>query len=262
MLTEPTLVPVITQSNIDALLLRLKELREQTASAREAIAPLEANLALTYDEFQAVVGRLRRQAIRLQAEIATLRAQIDGVGRDQDESSWQGASDDGLHYDYTTNDLENEGPAMVDPEAVEKDMLLEHLFRVLDPDINDEDADLLSSLQGLLRDPAISLADMLEELDWGPVWMSRGPQEDLADQYRRLMTWERAFTKQLESLNRATERLRKDPRYGLWQQREKGPDNWRTFLDQAARQQQADNDALQAELKSLREQWTQIVSET
>ena len=52
-------------------------------------------------------------------------------------------------------------------------MLLEHLFRVLDPMVNDEDGELLANLQGLCSDPIASLADVLEELPWGLVWITR-----------------------------------------------------------------------------------------
>ena len=76
----------ITQTEVDALLRQLQELRQQIATARETIAPLETNLAEVYDEFQAVVGGLRRQSMRLQAEIATLRAQIDRFSHDQDDT--------------------------------------------------------------------------------------------------------------------------------------------------------------------------------
>jgi len=241
----------ITQTEIDALLGQLQELRQQIAIARKTIAPLETNLAEVYDEFQAVVGGLRRQSMRLQAEIATLRAQIDRFSHDQDDTLEQDESDDKLLY--VKEEATDSTP--VDPEAVEKDLLLEHLFRVLDPMVNDEDGELLANLQGLCSDPTASLADVLEELPWGIVWTTRSLQENLANQHCRLTIWEQALKRQLENLNRATERLQKDQRYGLWQQREQGTDNWRTFLNQCIEQQQDQNDELQAELESLRKEW-------
>lgn len=247
----------ITQTEVDALLRQLQELRQQIAIARETIAPLEANLAEVYDEFQAVVGGLRRQSMRLQAEIATLRAQIDRFTHDQDDTLEQDESNDKLLY---VKEEETADSASVDPEAVEKDMLLEHLFRVLDPMLNDEDGELLANLQGLCSDSTANLADVLEELPWGLVWTTRSLQENLANQHRRLTIWEQALKRQMENLNRATERLKKDQRYGLWQQREKGTDYWRTFLNQCIEQQQDQNYELQAELDSLREEWGRITS--
>lgn len=243
----------ITQTEVDALLGQLQQLRQQIAIARETIAPLEANLAEVYDEFQAVVGGLRRQSMRLQAEIATLRAQIDRFSHDQDDTLEPDESND-------VKEEETADSASVDPEAVEKDMLLEHLFRVLDPMVNDEDGELLANLQGLCSDPTASLADVLEELPWGLVWTTRSLQENIADQHRRLAIWEQALKRQMENLNRATERLKKDQHYGLWQQREKGTDYWRTFLNQCIEQQQDQNYELQAELDSLREEWGRITS--
>jgi len=281
-MTESTPAVDITQDCVNALLARMKELREQIAAAREAVAPLEANLALAYEEFQAVVGHLRRQAVRLQAEIRTLRIQIDTASRGQgdtgtsslwNEHSGGDTGDDWLDDSHdgndgeTGNDTEGVRSAVVDPDAVEKDVLLEHLYRVLDPMVNDEDADLLANLQGSCNDPATGLADVLERLpwdsvSWGSIWGTRGLQEDLNAQYRRLEAWERAFTSQLENVNRAAELLRKDQRYGLWQRRQKGPEVWRDFLNQAAEQQKDVNEELKAELEERREEWTQITRTT
>jgi len=244
----------ITQTDVDTVLRELQHLRQQIAIARETIAPLEANLAAVYDEFQAVVGGLRRQSMRLQTEIATLRTQIDRFTHDSDDSL---ESDEGNDYVQAEETIDS---APVDPEAVDKDMLLEHLFRVLDPMVNDEDGELLANLQGLCSDPMASLADVLEELPWGFVWTRRSVEENLANQHRRLRIWEQALRRQLENLNRATERLQKDQRYGLWQQREKGQDDWRRFLNQCIEQQQDQNYELQAELDNLREEWGRITS--
>ncbi len=246
----------ITQADIDALLARLKELREQITAARETIAPLEANLALAYDEFQAVVGHLRREALRFQAEIASLRYRIDGLGRTQDEIP--DVDDEDAYREARADQTTTTSPT-TDPEVVEKDVLLEHLFRVLDPMVDDKDAELLANLQGMCNNPAVSLADVLEELPWGSVWSVKSPKEELIDQHYRLKVWEQALVDQLDSLKRKTERLQEDPRYGLWQQRQKGPDDWRRFLNEADDQQQELNDKLAAELDSLREKWAQIV---
>ncbi|NJM74020.1 MAG: hypothetical protein HC862_30165 [Scytonema sp. RU_4_4] len=247
----------ITQANVDAILTQLQQLRQQITAAREAIVPLEANLAQTYNEFQAVVGELRRQSMRLQAEIATLRTQIDRFINDEDDTFNQDERNDNLLY---VKQEETTDSTLQDPEAVEKDMLLEHIFRVLDPDINDEDAELLAHLQGVCSDSTTSLADVLEELPWGPVWTTCSLQENLAQQYRRLAIWEQALKRQSDNINQATERLQKDQRYGLWQQRQKGADYWHNFLNQCVEQQQDQNYELEAELNRLREEWARITS--
>ncbi|NER31749.1 MAG: hypothetical protein F6J89_30095, partial [Symploca sp. SIO1C4] len=197
----------ITQTEVDALVRHLQELRQQISTARETIAPLEANLAEVYDEFQVVVGGLRRQSMRLQAEIVTLRVQIDCFTHDQDDTLEQDESNDKLLY---AKEEETTDSAPADPEKVEKDTLLEHLFRILDPMVNDEDSELLANLQGLCDDPNTTLADVLEELPWGLVWTTRSSQENLANQHRRLTIWEQALKQQLDNLNLATERLKKD----------------------------------------------------
>ena len=140
-MNDSTVAVTITQADVDVLLVRLQGLREQIAAAREALAPLEANLVLAYDQFQAVVGLLRRQALHLQAEIATLRARID-------ESEGAGGKNAFMTADNGGN---RPGVPTTDPEAVEKDHLLEYIFRVLDPMVSDEDAELVATLQGLCK---------------------------------------------------------------------------------------------------------------
>ncbi len=237
-----------TQKDVDTLLAYLQELRQQIKAAQEAVAPLKSNLALAYSEYEIAVGLLRREASRLQIEINILRAQIEGSGRGQEDTFLrQAVEDNGVR--------DRQDTAPVDPDALDKDVLLEHLFRVLD----DEDDELLSTLQGICNDPATRLADALEVVPWGRVWTMRGPQENLAAQYRRLATWEVALAKQLEDLNHVAEDLRKHAHFGLWQQREKGLQAWQDFLHQAAEQQKEYNDNLAIELNSLREKWAGMV---
>ena len=239
----------ITQADIDAILERIQHQRQQIATMRESLTPLESNLTETYEDFQAAVGNIRRQSMRLQSEIANLRAQIDSFNQDQidddeiDQSSFM--DDFGVALENTSTD----------PEAVEKDLLLAHLCMVLDHMTNDDDAELFGNLQGLCQDPDVGLIDVLDEIPWGPIWTKRNRQEALADQHQRLTSWEKALKQQLDSLSRATERLKKDSRYGLWQQRQKGPDAWQTFLAQYAEQLSDQNSELETELASLRQEW-------
>lgn len=249
-MTDPALTKPITQQDIDTLLDQLKDLREQITAARASIAPLEANLKTSYDEFQVVVGAARRQSMRLQAEIANLRARINSLNDDADEQIEldQGREDSGSNKTSTSQ-------AEKDPEAIEKDMLFEHLLRVLDPM---DDADLFASLQTLCQDPTVTLAEVLEQSPWELVWQVKAVQESPADQYHRLERWTASLTRQLETLNRVEDRLRKDPRYGLWQQQQQGTEVWQQFLQQAMEQQEDQNHALQIELETLRQEWEQL----
>jgi hypothetical protein len=254
-MTNPASTSEITQANVDNLLAQLQQLRQEITIARLTIAPLEANLIEAYNEFQAVVGALRRHSMRLQAEISYLRNQIERFTQDEDDTQEPGAGDDNFLYikeEQTTQSSQK------DPEAVDKDMLLEHIFRVLDPDVNNEDAELLANLQGLCNDLSTSLADVLEELPWGVVWITRNSQENLTKQYQRLKIWEEALNRQLQNLKQARERLYKDARYGLWQQQQKGHEQWRNFLNQCIEQQQDQNYEFQAELDKLKEEWERI----
>ena len=250
-------VTSITQEDVNTLLTRLKALRKQITDARAALAPLEEKLTLVFKDYQAVVGQLRREAQQLQAEIYVLRDQIEGVSRDR-----------GIYtprFDLEIPESRHGGeitPTIVDPEALDKDTLLEHLVRVLDPMLNSEDADLLAHMQGMCKNPTTRLIDVLEQLPWGEVWMVRGSHETLAIQYRRLSVWERSLANQLRSLSRETERLHKDSRYGLWEQYQKGAQAWQEFLQQAVKQQQEYKAELAEEVKRLRAEWTEMVERT
>ena len=242
----------LQQATIDTLLAQLKDLRQQIAAAKTVIAPLENDLSQVYLEFQAAVGGLRRQTARFQSEIDTLREQIDSFGQDlEDDASF---GDDAFPAFDLSSDLDVEA----DSEAVEKDVLLEHLFQLLDPMTNEDDSELVATLQGLCQDPLVSLADVLQTLPWGAVWTQRGRQEALADQHRRLTGWAKALVQQLEVLQKRAEGLQQDPRQGLLQQFTKGPEVWQAFLAQYAEQQRDQNAELRAELENLRQEWTRM----
>jgi len=248
-MSDPAPTQTVIQQDIDTLLKQLKDLREQITVARAEIAPLEANLKQSYDDFQIVVGAARRQSMRLQSEIANLRARINSLHDDADDPiELESRNED-------TSDSISTVQAEQDPEAIEKDMLFEYLLRVLDPM---DDADLFANLQTLCQDPTVSLAEVLEQSPWKLVWQIRAVQETLGDQYHRLQRWETSLTRQLETLNRVEDRLRKDPRYGLWQQQQRGTEVWQQFLQQVVEQQEDQNHELQNELETLRQEWEQL----
>ena len=243
----------VTQDEITELLECLAQLRERLAAARAALAPLEEGLNTAHLEYQNALGQMRRRLAPLQAEVDELRHKIENA---------EPASDDfGAFIDMapptnaglTLPSTAKEPPA--DMEAREKDELLEHLVWVLDPMVSDEDGELLADLQGRCNDPATRLADVLEKLPWGPAWTAPSPREEPINQYRRLKTWERALTDQWQAACHWSEQLKKDRRYALWQQRERGASAWQNFLRQAAEKQQEYLEELEAELAQLREEW-------
>ena len=252
----------VTEADVAVVLQRLKKLRQQVAMARAASAPMKANLVAAEQEYQDHISPLRREASRIRAQINELHdrlARVQGVLTHlPGDSSIDGIV--GGPRDAEVVPVVSSG-ASSDPEVIEKDTLLEHVYRVLDPMTNPGDAELVGQLQGLCTDPVTRLADVLEQLEWGPIWEGKSFQETPAAQCRRLQAWERALADQLTSLDRGAEQLRKDRRYGLWLQREKGVDAWRGFLEQAARQYENDIADLRAQLEALRRQWAQLVNE-
>lgn len=246
-MTENT--PAVTQDDINALLARLEALYTEIATARATIAPREEQLTHVANEYRKAVGRLQHEAAQLQAELMLLQrrpAAYDEpvITRPNSENRVQ----------QIESTQATEAPSYVDPDSTEKDMLLQHMVRVLDHMSNEDDADLLARLQGLCTAPMTRLVDVLERIPWGTIWVTRGAQETLHSQQRRLITWERSLTQQLKSLQRAEERLRHDARYGLLEQYEQGLQHWQAFLQQSVQQQRTRNVELAAEVRRLKEE--------
>jgi hypothetical protein len=243
----------VTQAEITELLECLAQLRERLAAARAALAPMEEGLNTAHREYQNALGQWRRRLAPLQAEVDELLHKIENTRPTSDDF------DNFIDLSPPTNAGLTRPPTgkerPTDMEAREKDELLEHLVWVLDPMVNDEDGELLADLQGRCNDPATRLADVLERLPWGPAWTEPNKREEPIKQYRRLKTWERALTDKWQVACQASEQLKKDRRYALWQQRERGEVAWQNFLRQAAEQQQESLDELEAELEKLREEW-------
>jgi hypothetical protein len=243
--TGPDALPEVMQDDIDAILASLQSLGERLRQARAALAPLEAGLAAARREFDERVGPLRREALRIEHEIAALRTPLPDVARE-----YAALTNADYAQDRTVDGrLTSSG----DVDAIEKDVLLEHLVRVLDPDTDRQASVLLATVQGLCNDPAANLADVLEELPWGLAWIARARNEGLAAQHRRLTVWEAALRRQHTALNRVHEQLSEhDPRYRLYQERQRGPEAWEAYLARAAAQQREQNQELREELDELR----------
>jgi predicted RNase H-like nuclease (RuvC/YqgF family) len=241
----------VTQPDIDALLAHLAMLRRRLSRWRARLQPVEDELAAAAREYKAALAPLNRRKAALQAEIRELRQRLE-----KNASAPAALS---LPRPATRSAASDQNEtAYADPEEVEKDALLEHLVRVLDPMMNEADNDLLADLQGRCKDPAQRLADVLERLPWGPVWTAASPHEALSAQLRRLRGWDAALTAQWQTVRQAIKQLRRDARYALRQQRQRGAPAWQEFLRQAAAQQQERNEQLQAEAEQLRAEWEQL----
>ena len=242
-MTDPTPSNAVTsQADIDTVLLKLNDLRRQVKATRETLKPLEEGLEQAKREYQDSVGPLLRQINKLRAEVAELDDQIrvfenpdDAPARREPEPDNGVKHDPGDASGQTASTATRSESAPLD---LEKDQLLELARRLLDPDANPGDASLIGEIDGLVSNPAVTLADILERLPWGVMWERPAMTEDLAAQYRRLNGWERALTNQLAALKRGEERLRRDSRYPLWQHLQLGAAAWRSFLADVERQLQ------------------------
>lgn len=236
--------PQAASDQVEVTLVRLHALAEQIRAVRAALAPLEAGLAAARREFDERVGPLRREGWRIENEIEALKAPAP-------QAEFIPMFDADRAQSLPAPAVAAAGAGGRD--AIEKDVLLEHLVRVLDPEIDEDASMLLARLQGLCNDPATGLADVLEELPWGQAWTARQRNEAVQAQHRRLAVWQAALDRQLATLTHSQERLvDHDPGYRLYQQRQRGPASWEAYLNQAAQRQRERNRELQAELDDLR----------
>ncbi|HSH80383.1 MAG TPA: hypothetical protein VLA19_17790 [Herpetosiphonaceae bacterium] len=249
--------------DIEVLLARLKALRHEIAEMRDTLAPLEANLAAAEREYQDHLRPLRRELARVQAHINELQERLEA------DVDTQAVVRDGNAVDQASVGGTSDGKALLahgtsprDDEAIVKDQLLEHVYRMLDPMMNPSDAELVGQLQGLCTDPLVRLADVLEQITWGPVWEQRSAQESAVMQCQRLHRWEEALSDQLSLLRRGADRLRRDGRYRLALERDRGTAAWAAFLEQEAREYHTDIDDLRQQLTALQERWARLIGST
>jgi hypothetical protein len=236
----------VTQADIDQLVQRLRALVDRLAAARAAAAPLESALAAVQHEFEAAVGALRRRELALCAELRSLA--VGPVG----PAPSDGDPDTDVDHDPVGPEERGAPGAAADADAIDKDVLLEHVVRVLDT-MDDADAqELVVTLQQALDDPTATLGQALEQLPPGPVWERRGAHETLADQRARLLRWEAALEQRIAAVEAKRAGAASDPRFGLWRQHERGADEWRWFLQRAEEHQRARNAELEIELAEAR----------
>jgi hypothetical protein len=251
-MTDSTPVDVTAQTALEAILARLQNVREQLNEERTRIASLEADLAIAYREYQEKLSPLWSQVEDLEIDISSLRRQLDPGNYDYENSASREAHDYPFQDSSSSREYEDKEEALVDADKDRKKQFLRHLVLVLNIERNTEHSELVATLTGLCDDPSVTLADALQGLPWGLAWTAPHRRESVAEQCYRLTSWEHVLTRQLETLRESNQILQKDPRYKLWEQRQKGPEKWREFLDQKVAHERAHRDDLQKELNQLR----------
>lgn len=235
------------QAEVRALLDELEALGAEIRREREALAPLEAQLADAARDYRLALGPLEQEALRLGMDLAELKA-VDTV---PEESAVIEPEPEESDPDVPVVEVDSATAAVEQRAAEEKDILREHLFIVLDGTSGDS-GELIAELEGLCMDPRTSLADVLERLPWGPGWTERRPSEPLADQAARLRTWRDAMRRHLEAVRAERGRLEGDRRYALWRRREAGAEAWERYLAEAEEDARQRNEELRARLDEAR----------
>jgi hypothetical protein len=240
--------PAAAEAQVAALLDELKRLTGEIRRAREELAPLEAGLETAAREYRDAVAPLEREARRLRAELDAL---VAPVAPDPVPVAAAGGSDRG---GGVSGPVEIAAPAPPpDPEAVDKNVLLEHLYRVLDG-MDPEGGAVVAEVQGLVQDPQATLVDALEQVPWGPGWTDRSAVESAGDQVTRLRTWSVALARRRDDVRAAAARLQTDSRYPLWRRREAGAEAWQAFLAEVVEERRRENEETATQVAELRDE--------
>ena len=247
----------VTQTHIEQLLQALKSILDQIAPLRQQAADLETELAQVQLDYDQELGDLNAEAARLEALKILLRAHL--AQREvapivqaplpvPDPTPPPVVADSPVVLGDTPL-----SPPPEDPRAARKRALADHIEYFL----ADSDREIVMQLiNAVLIDDRRDIADMLESLAWGPIWMARADWETLEDHHSRLEGWRQALADRLTYWQNEVRRLKSDQRHGLLLERKsRTPEEWQAYLDQMALEQQAEIDNLTHEVAVLEQQW-------
>ena len=239
----------ITAQQIEDMFATLKALLDQILPLRTQVDVLVKDLALAQRDYDQLLGELNREAERLHARIADLQQRLAAP-----TVAPSPVSPDPLP------DLVTPPPPTVQPSApVELTTPIEPLLLPEDPRFKrkrsladhiewfrepSQQAEM-QVINAVLSDEGCDMGDMLELLNWGPIWMARAEWETIADQHHRLNEWQMALEERLAYWQNRLHALEQDARYPLWQKMSSSSAEWPAYLRELADQQTAENTRLE-----------------
>lgn len=249
----------VTDDQIRDLLNQLETLVEKIKPLRNRAADLEAQLTQAQRDYDRELGVLNAQVTRLHGRKMALRtAMAGGPQRKPTPIQENEARPTPPPPEIDPrSDSPSPLPSQVDPREARKRALWKHLYFFLDTDQLNPDPEQVKTIQtinDLVNDGRRDVGDMLEVLVWGDIWKARTDWETVDEQALRLEEWRVALQHRLEYWERATGRLKMDPRQGLLKEMQKGSQEWGTYLRGLAEQQQRENDQLAREISILEDE--------
>jgi len=253
---------MVTEGQIQEILLGLKELLERIDLLRQKSAEVEKGLAEAKQRYDEKIGDLNAEAERLEVLRYSLRARLQEKRANMPVSSEPGAQPQPevkseLNTASTPVDnaplLNDSPPRHEDIRRQRKQKLADHIYYFIDT----SQENVLKIINAILVNESADVGEMLERLAWGSIWSERADWETLEDQFKRISEWQQALKDRLAYWEEILQSLEHDTCYSLWIEWSKGDERWKQFLDELARKQKTENErlshevlVLQAELQS------------
>ena len=248
-----------TQMQIDNCLTALEVLLEQIKPLRQRVAEVEKGLAQAQRDYDQKMSKLNAEAERLEglkiSRMARLAPEINPHPPPQvAPAELKPTPPEEVISIMPTADTPPSPPPTESPRAVQKRSLARYIRYFLD---SNQDA-VMQVINAVLVDDQRGMGDMLEVLSWGDIWKARAAWETLENQYDRLNEWHQVLEERLAYWQREMRKQESDSRYYLWQKMHgSSQEEWLAFLDDLARQAEAENAQLAHEVEVL-EQALQI----
>jgi hypothetical protein len=241
----------VSEVQIEVLLETLEMLLKQIQPLRVRVDEIEKGLAQTQREYEQRLSQANAEADRLEA------ARLSVLARLNREAAPPPAPLPPIIEPTPPApivDLESEpgllspAPPPESPRAKRKRTLLDYIFNFTDT------GPVIEKINALVDDDRRDMGEMLELLAWGEIWKARTNWETLDEQWQRLDQWRAALEQRVTYWTNEKKHLEDDQRYGLWDRKSELSENqWKDFLDELFRRQEADNARLSNEVAKLEE---------
>src|SRR6266700_2800392 len=228
-----------TQMQIDNLLTALKALLEQIQPLRQRVAEVDQ----IQREYYQRMSKLDAEADRLNRLKISLMDRLAGIKPPLRETEPTPAESQPTLPEEVINITPKLGtppppPPTESPRAARKRSLARHIYYFLDS----QQGAVMQVINAVLVDDRRDVGDMLEALTWGDIWTVRADWETLENQYDRLNEWHQVLEERVDYWQREIRKQENDKRYRIWQKmQERSQEEWLDFLDDLARQAEAEN---------------------
>jgi hypothetical protein len=244
----------VVAERVRKILADIESLLSQIVSLRRQVNEIEAGLAETKRDYDKKLAQVNAEADKLESLKHSLLARSKSIPIPAPPLH------DGVIPPPQGIEAKTEQPTEIQPlplresdTARRKRRLLDHIDYFTD----EGQADVIGRIHAFAKDERRGVGDILELLKWGSIWQARPDWETLEEQEDRLKGWRGILQERLDYWQRELQRISQDQRHSLWQRKKAlSGDEWQSFLQQLAKQQEWDNEQLRrkvAELEHLRQ---------